>query len=91
MTQACLFDETTPALPPIPVNVSVHLAEAPRLSRQCRLILERLRSGAATNTELAQIALKYTSRLSDLRAAGYTVTIVQRDYASGSVVYRLCE
>lgn len=45
--------------------------EKPRLSRQCRMILERLQLGPATNRELAELALKYTGRISDLRASGY--------------------
>lgn len=36
-------------------------------------ILERLTQGPATNHELSQISLKYTSRISDLRKAGYTI------------------
>jgi hypothetical protein len=51
--------------------------------------LTRLQAGPASNFELAQIALKYTSRLSDLRAAGYDVRVVERDYASGLTMYRL--
>jgi len=47
--------------------------DQPRLSRQCALILERLRQGPATNAELAGTSLKYTSRVSDLRRAGYAI------------------
>ena len=47
--------------------------DRPRLTGQNGAILERLRSGPATNQELAGISLKYTSRVSDLRKAGYTV------------------
>jgi uncharacterized protein YmfQ (DUF2313 family) len=63
--------------------------EARRLSGQCAAILQRLHQGPATNRELAGLSLKYTSRLSDLRAAGYDVRVVERDYASGRTVYRL--
>ena len=49
------------------------VADRPRLSRQCALILERLRQGPATNAELAGTSLKYTSRVSDLRRAGYAI------------------
>jgi hypothetical protein len=35
------------------------------------------------------LSLKYTSRISDLRHAGYDVRVVERDYASGRTVYRL--
>lgn len=60
---------------PIPVNASVDPVEAPRLSRQCKAILEFLRAngGRATNAELSRIALKYTGRLSEIRQAGYVV------------------
>ena len=60
-----------------------------RLSRQCEDILARLKQRPTSNHELAAISLKYTSRISDLRAAGYDVAIHSRDYKSGLVVYRL--
>lgn len=63
--------------------------EAERLSRQCRAILDRLRTGPAANSELAKLALKYTSRISDLRAAGYDVRLVSHDRESGLCVYEL--
>jgi hypothetical protein len=63
--------------------------EKPRLSRQCREILERLQRGPATNKELAMIALKYTGRISDLRASGFDVRKVSQDYKTGVVVYEL--
>ena len=89
--QATLFDETIPALPPIRANKTVHLAEAPRLSKQCGLILERLKQGRATNRELASLSMKYTSRVSDLRAAGYVVEVVERNHDTGLNVYELKE
>lgn len=52
---------------------NVRPADAPRLSRQNAAVLARLMRGPATNAELAGIALKYTSRVSDLRKAGFTV------------------
>jgi hypothetical protein len=78
MTQLDIF--SIPVHPP---------AEARRLSGQCAAILARLHQGPATNRELAQLSLKYTSRLSDLRSAGYDVRVVERDYASGRTVYQL--
>jgi len=75
--------------PSIPVNVTVDQREVKRLSKQCAAILERLQAGDATNHELAQIALKYTSRISDLRAAGYQIEVASRDHDSGLVWYRL--
>jgi hypothetical protein len=60
---------------PLPVDTHVTApAEIRRLSSQNARILERLQKGPASNYELAQISLKYTSRLSDLRKAGYVVT-----------------
>ena len=63
--------------------------EKPRLSRQCRLILERLRMGPASNKELAGIALKYTGRISDLRKSGYDIRLVSQDKKSGLAIYEL--
>jgi hypothetical protein len=51
----------------IPVNITVRREDAARLSGQCERILMRLRQGPATNHELAQIALKYTSRIDEVR------------------------
>ena len=61
----------------------------PRLSAQCQRILERLRQGPATNRELARIALKYTSRISDLRAAGHRIDRLDYDPRTGECWYRL--
>jgi len=63
--------------------------ERRRLSRQNAAILGRLEQGPASNRELAQLSLKYTSRLSEIRQAGYPVRIVSRDYETGRVVYEL--
>ena len=61
--------------------------ETIRLSRQCQAILDRLRQGPATNRELAGLCLKYTSRVSDLRKAGYDVQVVRHDRATGQTWY----
>jgi hypothetical protein len=66
-------------------------AARPRLSRQCRLILARLRRGPATNRELAALALKYTGRISDLRKRGHDVRLLSQDHESGVAVYGLVE
>jgi hypothetical protein len=63
--------------------------ERPRLSRQCAAILARLEQGPATNRDLAGLSLKYTSRISDLRKAGYQVAVTDRDHGSGRTVYAL--
>jgi hypothetical protein len=63
----------------IALNSSVSPEDAPRLSRQCAALLARLRLGPATNRELAAISLKYTSRVSDCRAAGYAIDCERLD------------
>ena len=64
-------------------------AERRRLSDQCSLILGRLQHGRASNKELSGIALKYTSRCSDLRKAGHDVRVVERNRATGLTWYAL--
>ena len=49
-------------------------AEAKRLQSQTERIVTRLRKGPAYNFELAEIAIKYTGRISDLRKLGYKIT-----------------
>jgi hypothetical protein len=63
------------------------LTESGRRGRQVEEILARLRRGPATNDELARIARKYTSRVSDARALGHL--IVCRRLAGGLTEYRL--
>jgi hypothetical protein len=74
---------------PIPVNTSVVAEEAPRLSKQCRAILDRLQLGPASNSELASIALKYTGRVSEIRKAGHDIRVIEKDHKTGRVVYGL--
>ena len=70
------------------IDPSVLDDDRPRLSRQCVEILERLKSGPATNGALSRCALKYTGRISDLRAAGYDIRIIDR-FPGGIVMYAL--
>ena len=86
MIEPTLFDSSIPV---IAVNKTVDPAETPRLSKQCATMLERLRQGPATNHELARIGLKYTSRISDLRAAGYDIQIVGKNTETGERTYAL--
>lgn len=65
--------------------------EKPRLNRQAIKILERLRHGESTNSELARIAIRYSARIHDLRRAGYRIEIISRDRESGLNVYALME
>ena len=55
---------------------------------QIAAILERLRRGPATNTELAALSLKYTGRISDLRAQGFDIEC-RRQQDEGATVYVL--
>ena len=63
-----------------------------QLSRQQGLILERLKQGPATNADLAEIALKYTGRISELReklkARGQDIKVTKIQ-AHGIRVYEL--
>jgi hypothetical protein len=75
--------------PPIRANVTVPAAAVPRINRQCRLILERLREGRATNATLCGIGMKYNARISELRKAGYDVRCISHDHATGLAWYAL--
>lgn len=77
-----------PAKKPTPAD------EKRRLSAQCQEILNSFRlrvNKQLSNGELSQMALKYTSRISDLRQMGHLIKIVARDFKTGRVVYQLCE
>lgn len=71
-----------------PVDPNVDDSDRPRLRGQSAAILARLRRGPATNADLAQLALKYTSRISDCRAAGYDIRMVRKD-SNGRTWYQL--
>lgn len=51
-------------------------------------LLKKRRSEGAKNWELSEISLKYTSRVSDLRALGYRITCDPKNEA-GVRTYRL--
>lgn len=73
----------------IPLSWCPPRESQPRLSRQCRKMLDRLTQGPATNKDLAAISLKYTSRISDLRKAGYDIALQSHDFKTGETVYVL--
>ena len=53
-----------------------------RLSDQCRLMLQLLRDRGetgVTNTELSEIAIKYTGRISEIRGTGHNIETVRVD------------
>lgn len=76
-----------PLLDPQPCDPHVLEADKQRLSGQCQVILDLLRAAPRTNVELAAVSLKYTSRVSDLRAAGYDVMCDRSK--GGTTLYRL--
>ncbi len=84
--QMSLFD----APRPIPTtDPSVKPESKPRLSRQCRLILSRLREGPATNGDLAGIALRFPNRIHELRRAGCVISLFEQNHKTGLTRYRL--
>ena len=87
MLQLELFSTPVPSLRPRDPHVIP--SDVRRLTGQNAAILARLRCGPATNVELAGIALKYTSRVSDLRKAGYRVECERG--VGGVTVYQLME
>jgi hypothetical protein len=89
--QMPLFESRAVSPPPCDPNVT-EAVEAKRLSAQCRTMLDAFRAAGVdgmTNDDLARISRKYTSRISDLRAAGYEVRIIAQNFKTGLVVYRL--
>jgi hypothetical protein len=83
MSQPLLLDV------PLPFDIAVDPREQPRLSAQCEQILALLQLGPATNRCLSHVALNYKARISDLRAAGYTVECFDRNHKTGLAWYRL--
>ena len=82
--QLTLFDPQPSLRPRDP---HIHAADVRRLTGQNAVILRRLQRGPATNDELIGISRKYTSRISDLRAAGHRITCERQ--GGGLTVYRL--
>ena len=71
----------------IPDRFLVHRAAVYTVTGQNAIILRLLERGPQTNVALADVSLKYTSRISDLRAAGYRI-VCQR-VGHGVTEYRL--
>jgi len=85
MKQLSLFCDS-PRTPPRDPNVTP--ADRPRLTGQNARLLAMLQQGPTTNREMMLAGLlKYTSRISDLRAAGYC--IVCEKLGGGLSLYRL--
>lgn len=63
-----------------------------RLERQCARIIEFLKergNEGATSRELSEIALKYTSRISDLRDVGWRIHCTCENATRGIYRYHL--
>jgi hypothetical protein len=82
--QLSLFDPQ-PTLSPRDPNTDPQ--DEQRLTGQNKLVLDALKDGPKTNQQLAFFSLKYTSRISDLRAAGYVVECERLQ--GGLTLYRL--
>lgn len=91
--QRSLFETSAPAQYDgnMIVETGTVADEKKRTGNQCETILARLREGSATNHELAEISLKYTGRLSDLRKQGHVIECMRINRATGLSVYRLKE
>lgn len=74
---------------PPPTYPNIDLQDSTRLTGQNAAILAELRRGPTTNTALAELSLKYTSRISDLRAAGFTIECSRLQ--GGLTIYTLKE
>jgi hypothetical protein len=73
----------------IPLNSTVPPAAVPRLTRQCQMILDRLRRGRVGLRDILTIATNHTARVSELRKAGYDVRCVVHHHKTGQTVYAL--
>ena len=62
-----------------------------RVANQREMILSLLRQGSVTNFELADICLRYSARIHELRKQGHNIETVMENKKSGLVVYRLKE
>lgn len=74
--------------PPSPRDPNLASVAVARVSRQALEVLEQLRQGPKTNRELLNVAIRYGSRIHDLRKAGYTIDKFE-DYKSGLTTYKL--
>lgn len=62
-----LGDGVDKSPPPEIAPIAAPVEDLPRLKGQNGIILEYLRCGPMTNVQLAEVSLKYTSRISDIR------------------------
>lgn len=88
MTQRDLFDRfTEPLRASEPRESRVPAEDRERTDTQRAAILERLRRGPVRNTELNQIAFRYSARIYELRKAGHDIDV--QSLGGGVNVYRL--
>jgi len=79
----------TPA-PTIAPNRSVPEAAKPRITRQAREVLRLLESHERVSVqELAALAKQYNARIKELRDAGYVITNIHQNKATGESWYEL--
>lgn len=71
------------------LDPSVSAVEGKRLNRQAVAILERLRLGPASNTELYRLCMNATARISEIRRAGFDIQCYDRCRATGTCWYRV--
>jgi hypothetical protein len=83
--QLGLFDSPRPV---VPADPNVPPEAVPRLSKQCREVLARLRRGPATGASLCMITHRFGGRIFDLRKAGCTIK-TEHDPVLGTSVYTL--
>lgn len=73
--------------PPVRDSHVSEPGEQQRLRGQNQRILALLQCGPQSNRRLAEVSLKYTSRISDLRKAGYVIRCER--YPDGVAFYLL--
>lgn len=78
-----LFDETGNA------NSLGDPVQDKRLNRQQAAVLERLQQGPATNMDLIPISTRFSSRIYELRKAGWRIETDYIDKAKGITQYTL--
>lgn len=89
-----MYGNLRPAVadPPYEAQAAV-AADLKRWGKQTAAIYRRLLQGPASNADLAQVALKYTSRISDLRERlkPHGLTVLCDRQPGGLSVYRLAD
>lgn len=71
-----------------PIDPNIDVRDVARLTGQNAAILARLQQGPATTDELSRYARKYTSRLSDIRAAGHVIQCIRGEGGNNTYVLR---